>query len=249
MDGAILGLLQAPKTWHVWEHKQVGEKNFRALEKLKNSMDEKSVLRQWNQTYYVQALLYMRFSGMSRHYLTCSTPGGRETISIRTNADNNEAEKYIGRAQRIISADRPPERIGGPDWWECKFCPHHATCHQEQAPAVNCRTCTHASARMDGTWYCERHHKTLTEQEQRMGCADHRFNPYLLHWAKWVDASEADNTLTYEYAGGKFTNGAAPEGVSSHEIAAAKDKKALVCVTANGQWMQLRREFQAEIVG
>jgi hypothetical protein len=33
-DGMILGLLQAPKTWHVFEHKSVNEKKFNELKKI-----------------------------------------------------------------------------------------------------------------------------------------------------------------------------------------------------------------------
>ncbi len=78
-DGAVLGLLQAPKTWHIWEHK-VSEK-FKALEKLKAEHGEKAALEKWNPTYYAQAVLYMHYSGISRHYLTCSTPGGRSCLA------------------------------------------------------------------------------------------------------------------------------------------------------------------------
>ncbi len=35
LDGAIKGLKQAPKTWHIWEHKSVNDKKFDLLEKLK----------------------------------------------------------------------------------------------------------------------------------------------------------------------------------------------------------------------
>lgn len=241
MDGACVGLPDAPKTWHCLEFKTHNAKSFAKL--------QAQGVAQAKPEHWAQMQCYMGWTGMHRALYMAVNKDNDELHLERVDYDDAAFQALLAKAQRIISADRPPERIGGPDWWECKFCPHYATCHQEQAPAVNCRTCTHASARMDGTWYCERHHKTLTEQEQRMGCADHRFNPYLLHWAKWVESSDADNTLTYEYAGGRFTNGAQPEGVTSHEIAAAKDKKALVCVTANGQWMQLRQEFQAEIVG
>ena len=35
-DGVVLGLLQAPKTPHIWEHKSANEKKFKELQKKEN---------------------------------------------------------------------------------------------------------------------------------------------------------------------------------------------------------------------
>jgi hypothetical protein len=76
LDGTILGLRQAPKTWHVWEHKQVDEKKQRALEKAKREHGEKPTLAAWDGVYYAQAVLYMDYSDLTRHYLTCPLRAG-----------------------------------------------------------------------------------------------------------------------------------------------------------------------------
>ena len=129
-DGVILGLLQAPKTYHLWEHKQVGEKKQAELVKLKAKHGEKSALRHWNIVYYGQAICYLHYAQLDRHYLTCSTPGGRKTVSVRTDADPVHALGLIDKAKRIIEARAPLARLSNdPSWHECRFCGHHSICH------------------------------------------------------------------------------------------------------------------------
>lgn len=130
MDGAILGLIQAPKTWHVWEGKCTNEKKFQKLASLKESLGEKSALKEWDETYYAQAILYMHFSGMDRHYLTVCTPGARDWISCRTEADPAFAIQSIEKARRILDARVPLAKISNdPAWFQCRFCDHKEQCH------------------------------------------------------------------------------------------------------------------------
>lgn len=128
LDGVIRGLYQAPKTWHVFEVKCTNEKNFQKLKKLV-SIDEKTALREWSKTYYAQAVCYMHYTGIERHYLVCTTPGGRELTSVRTNADPAFAKSLKLKAKRIINAKEPLEKIGDKTWWECKLCSFYKVCH------------------------------------------------------------------------------------------------------------------------
>lgn len=129
-DGFIVGLLQAPKTIHVWEHKQVGEKIFSNLQKLKEKLPEEMVLEEWNYKYYCQAVMYMFYSGYDRHYMTVSTAGGRDYDSVRTKPNNKLAEALRERAKRIIEAKEPPARLNdSPSYWKCRFCGYREFCH------------------------------------------------------------------------------------------------------------------------
>lgn len=200
MDGAILGLLQAAKTWHVWEHKQVDEKKQRKLEKLKQEHGEKGALAVWDATYYAQAQLYMHYSGMRRHYLTCSTPGGRHTVSCRTEYDKETAVRMIDRARSIITAPTPPPKLSeDPEYFVCRWCDHRSTCHEQKIPEVSCRTCVHATPETDGDrrWSCALWSKDLPLAEQMDGCDQHLFIPQVLPF-RVVDASEEENSVTYE---------------------------------------------------
>ena len=192
LDGAIRGLLQAPKAWHVWEHKQVNEKRHAALQKAKDTKGEKDALEAWDATYFAQAQCYMRYTGMERHYLTVATPGGRATISVRTDYQPDKAARIEADARAVIYAAEPPPRVSeDASWYECKFCPFHAQCHGEARPAVTCRSCAHSTPTDKGAWRCERFAAEIPEAAQRDGCADHRYIPALLERvAELVESDE-----------------------------------------------------------
>ena len=126
-DGVIEGLLQAPTTPHLWENKETGEDKFNALRKLIGE-DEKTALSKWNKVYFAQAIVYMHKAELKRHYMTVCTPGMRNYLSCRTEANPEMAEGLIAKAKRIASMKEPPERIGGKDWYECKWCSFYDVC-------------------------------------------------------------------------------------------------------------------------
>lgn len=122
LDGVIVGLKQAPKTPHIWEHKSCNDKKFDALIKVGG-------LKEWDIKYYAQAQSNMYHAELDRHYMTVSTPGLRRVTSVRTELDKEYAESLVAKAKRIIEAKEPPERIGGPDWYACKYCRFYERCH------------------------------------------------------------------------------------------------------------------------
>ena len=129
LDGVILGLKQAPTTPHVWEHKSANEKKFKALQKLIDELGEKDALQEWNIVYYAQAQSNMYHAGLDRHYMTVGTPGLRDVLSLRTELNKGYAESLVKKAERIINAKEPPERIGDSTWYQCKYCRFHDICH------------------------------------------------------------------------------------------------------------------------
>lgn len=225
LDGALVGLLQAPKTWHVWEHKQVNEKKFAQLQKLVDEKGEKQALEAWDETYFAQGQLYMHGTGMRRHYLTCSTPGGRATIGVRTEYQKDKAERLMQRCADIVFAAEPPLRISDdPTFWLCKRCAHADQCHGTAAPLVNCRTCAHATPRDNGTWTCDMLDCVLSIDAQRIGCKEHRFIPALIEsFAEVSDVNDNDVTWRNKLTGALF----AQPPYSSNEIRAAEDKRLL----------------------
>ncbi len=199
LDGAIRGLLQAPKTWCVWEHKQVNEKKHAALQKAKDTKGEKDALEVWDAVYFAQAQMYMRYTGMERHYLTAATPGGRATISVRTDYQPDKAARIEADARAVIYAAEPPPRISeDASWYECKFCPFHAQCHGEARPAVTCRSCAHSTPIDNGAWHCARFDAEIPEDAQRDGCVDHRYIPALLERvAELVESDERGDRVQW----------------------------------------------------
>lgn len=249
IDGAIRGILQAPTAWHMWENK-ASEKGPNDLSKLKEKLGEKQALKAWNGTYYAQAVLYMHYGAMDRHYLTCTSPGGRlPTTSVRTNADADEVARLQAKAERVIFSPEPlPQISNDAAFWKCKGCGMNAQCHGTRLPAVSCRTCLHATPERegDGRWSCAKWKSDIPLDAQRAGCGEHRYIPALLkRWGEVIDASEADGWVEYKAADGfLFRNGKRGAGsFESSELAAATP--ALIRDTAANE---LRAAFDARIV-
>lgn len=179
-DGIINGIINAPKADHIWEHKCSAKQ--RELVKAINSLGEKNALKKWNYTYYAQHILYMHYEGINRGYLTCSNPGGRGHVGLRTNSDPQEVKKLQEKAKRIIFSDQAPDKISeDPSYYICKWCDFSEICHgTEKAADRNCRTCMYVTPTDHGTWRCD-HRKEqswdISYETQEVGCTSHRYNP------------------------------------------------------------------------
>jgi len=249
LDGAVVGLLQAPKTWHVWEHKQVNEKKFTKLNKLK-AKDEKAALENWDQTYFVQAQTYMGLTGMERHYLTVTTPGGRDITSCRTDFQKDKHDKFMEEAADVVLSEVPPPRISEkPEFYLCKWCNFSEHCHGDKTAAVSCRTCMHVDPRDDGTWHCNFHDKKLTNKEQRSGCRDHLFIPELIPWAEFKSHDSDNNTTTYEIPSGKEITNASVNDLTINRFT-SKDLQHVDAdlVDKDGEFLSAMAVFEPEIV-
>jgi len=133
-DGLITGIPCAPKTRHVWEHKSKNQKFYDKLTKLKDEVDEKEVLKEWDYIYYCQAVVYMEYSGCTRHYTTVALAGTRDFQSIRTNANPELAKQLREKAARIINYPVAPIGIStNPSWFACK----HLCDFIENCPSIN----------------------------------------------------------------------------------------------------------------
>ena len=221
LDGVIVGLIQAPSTPHVWEHKCTAEKKQAALHKDKQEHGEKAALKAWDGIYWAQAQVYMHYQGLTRHYLTCDSAGSRITVSVRTNADPTAAVTLIAKARRIITATEPPARISErPDWYQCSWCQHRAICHERTIPEINCRTCAHATPELDGDgrWSCARFGCDIDTRTQRQGaqCPAHVYIPALLPWQQ-ADASAEEGWIEYRTDDGRTVRNG-PGGYASREI-------------------------------
>lgn len=136
-DGVIKGLLQAPKTWHIWENKTTKESNYNKLIKDIDTYGEKRALKQWNDMYYAQAVIYMHAEDLTRHYTTVTTPGGRDFIGIRTDKNTEFAEELIDKAKKISVMEEAPDRKWRADFWKCKMCDYRKECHDNAKEKSN----------------------------------------------------------------------------------------------------------------
>jgi len=181
-DGAIRGIIEAPKTWHTWEHKSVNKEKLKKLIDLRKKHGEKKALSEWDTTYYAQAIIYMHELKFDRHFLTVTAPGGREYVSIRTEYNRSIAEDLIAKAKVIIfnNWDVPDRISDDPEYYLCRFCDYHNICHSGAFPQVHCKTCRYSEPVNDGKRQCLLHEKIIPDAELNMGCKDHVYNPALI---------------------------------------------------------------------
>jgi hypothetical protein len=182
-DGVIKGILEAPQTYHIWEHKSVNIDKFNALKKIRDKFGEKKALQEWDEEYYAQAQIYMHCAQLTRHYLTVSTPGGRDYISIRTEYNAQIAENIIEKAKTIIhnNWNIPAKLSEKREFYKCTWCKYKEICHDNKFPLVNCRTCRYREPVKDGNFYCSKYENILLDKLQiEGGCDYHVYNPALI---------------------------------------------------------------------
>lgn len=225
MDGAGRGFPEAPKTWAVLEYKTHNDKSFNDL--VKNRVQKAKPL------HYAQMQVYMGYTGMDRAMYMAVNKNTDELYTEWVHFDPVEFAKLKARAERVISANEPPLRCSNdPSWYVCKMCDFHEHCHGEAAPQVNCRTCAHSTAEMDGDgrWSCAiagTTPLTLPMDVQRTGCTSHRYIPILLEkFAMQSDYVNGD-VVYVDSTGATFANGDGPGALSSQEIRTAESKSML----------------------
>lgn len=194
LDGIGIGIKENPSHWHVLEFKTHSAKSFKDL--IKNGVKEAKP------EHYSQMQVYMHYKGLEfAYYLAvCKDDDDLHGEVVAYNAPH--AQMMINRAERIIKANKPPEKISdNPSWFECKFCDHWDVCHGTKFPKRNCRTCTHSTSLMDGSWHCDKHKQALSIDDQREGCSNHLFNPFIVNLpvhdsgSDWVDYKMPDGTI------------------------------------------------------
>jgi len=153
-DGVIKGILEAPEKWHIWEHKSVNEEKFNKLKKLRIELGEKQALKEWDFVYWTQAQCYMAASDLDRHFLTVSTPGGRDYISVRTERSLTAIDGILEKAHGIIHGKIPDRISNKREFYLCKFCSHFGVCHDGQTPLRNCGTCSRRTILKAGKFGC-----------------------------------------------------------------------------------------------
>ena len=180
-DAIGRGLPEGPKTWAVVEFKTHGEKSFKVL--------QSNGVKEAKPEHYAQMQVYMGLAELERALYLAVNKNTDELWSEWIHFDKTECVNLLAKAQAIINAEEPPEKLSqDPAWYQCKFCDHQAICHGEQVPQKNCRTCVHASPVYEGEWSCASQNRHIVVQEQRLGCRSHLFIPPLINWAEPLDA-------------------------------------------------------------
>lgn len=195
LDSEILGLPEAPKTWHVGEMKSHNLKSFTAL--------KKDGVRKSKPLHYGQIQTYMYQRGRDRGIYLAVCKDNDELYAERLELDAEFVMRLLARAQRIIDANEPPARLSEkPDFYACNWCKHKPVCHENAWPRSNCRTCLYSSPEDGGSWSCARWCKPLSNEEQAAGCPAHLYLPSLVP-GEQVDSDEENETVTYVLRNGR----------------------------------------------
>ena len=143
--------------------------------------------------------IYMHLTGIARALYVAVCKDTDDLHIERVHADGAAADRLLDKARRVITAKYPPARISeDPTWWECRFCDHHATCHEGAPAETNCRTCLHATP-VEGGWHCARFDQALDRAAQHRACPRHLFIPDLVA-GEVIDAG--DDHVVYRRADG-----------------------------------------------
>lgn len=192
MDAAVLGIPEAPKTWHVCEFKTHNDKSFALL--------KKDGVKKSKPMHYAQMQTYMGLTGLTRALYLAVNKDTDELWSERVEYVAIEFKARINRAERIIRTHTPPERAASrSDDFRCKFCDAFKLCWgmvDESAvpiPGRHCRSCCHATPEIDtdetwARWSCAKTKRDLTPTEQAQACSAHLILPGLVSFAEPVDA-------------------------------------------------------------
>ncbi len=240
MDGAGVGFVEARKTWHVIELKTSGDKAFKKL--------CKEGVEKAKPEHFAQMQMYMHWSQMDRAFYLVVNKNDDTLYSERVKYDKRVAEVLLNRANTIITSDSPPEKISeDPSWYQCKWCDYQDICHGSEMAEVNCRTCVHATAELDGNarWSCAYFGKDITNAKAE--CKEHLYNPNFITFAKVVDGDKSRNSITYEKPDGVRFDNCNPidnfPGYSSKEL-----KKADPRILGDEDVDLIRDKFGARII-
>ena len=216
LDGVALGVVEAPKSWHVLEFKTHSAKSFAKL--------QKDGVRKAKPLHWAQMQTYMGYTDIDRALYLAENKDTSELYGERVKFDAEAFARIKAKAARVIDAQEPLPRISqDPSAFECKFCPFTSICHGDRLPEVNCRTCAHSTPVVDasdeGKWRCEYHNDHVPVDFQRTGCGSgHRYIPILLEkGARAVDFQ--GGAVTYEVNGTNetFANGDGSDGTLTSE--------------------------------
>lgn len=245
-DGVVLGVPQAPKSAHILEIKTSGTKAFAEL--------QKHGVEKAKPEHFAQMMIYMHWTiarygedGCRRALYVCVNKDTDEIYTERIEYSKTTAQAIVDKANAIIQAIEPPQRISNDaSWYECKWCDYSAMCHGSAVPAPTCRSCGYVTPEIDGDarWACAKRKSNLSFDEQLRGCESHVYIPSVIGFAKPMDF--LNDAVVYEMYGKRFSNGPKP-GFSSKEIHACQDKALLV---EESKFINdMRQQFGAEIVG
>ena len=170
-DGKCKGVLEAPKTEHLFECKTMNDKAFKAI--------KKEGLKKSKPVYYAQCQIYMKKLKLTRALFVSVNKNDDEMYIERVKLDPGFAHDLERKAEYIVLQSEPPPKEFAPSWYQCKWCSAQMICHYEASVEQNCRTCEFVDLHNEGVWKCSKLEKILSTERQRIGCDEYSVLPCL----------------------------------------------------------------------
>jgi len=198
-DAVVLGIPEAPRTWHLLEVKTLNKKRWEDL--------ARRGVAAANPDHHAQMQVYMGGLELDRavYVGVCKDDDRWHVERVRRDREAFAAIEHSARS--AIFSPEPLSRVSDdPSWHECRLCQHRPHCHLGQVSVLerNCRTCASSTPRDDGSWWCEAHARALSVDDQKAGCAEHLFVPAMLEPLVAVDGCDdlGRRHVTYRVPGG-----------------------------------------------
>ena len=165
IDGICKGVLEAPKTSHLFECKTMADKYFNQIKKSRSVKVTKPI-------YYSQCQAYMHGLKLKRALFVAVNKNTDEWYIERIKYDKYHANALFMKADEIVTAETLPpiEKPFKRTWYECKFCDAYDFCYHEKPYEINCRTCRYVEKRVDGVWVCRDIGRKMNPCEQAVPC-------------------------------------------------------------------------------
>lgn len=162
LDSLLLGIVEAPKSWHVGEFKTCNEKTYKQLTHddpskagVRNAKPEhfgqmQTYVGLWNEKVDdirkrleggvelvgLEELVCLKIGKIKRMLYLARCKNDDRIYSERVHFDRAIFEELKSKARRILETDEAPDRISeDPSFWKCKWCDFQAVC-QPNAPSA-----------------------------------------------------------------------------------------------------------------
>lgn len=186
LDGVVLGVLEAPKTWHLLEIKTHNARSFAEV--------KRHGVQHAKPLHFHQMHTYMGMADLTRALYFAVNKNTDEIYVERLRYVPAIHKVNLNKALRVIKAPEPLTKIANSaQTFACKRCDFREVCHGDTIPPVSCRTCVHSTPITDrdgGRWRCNRHDNDLSKEQQLRGCDEHLYIPALIPYAEPIDAGE-----------------------------------------------------------
>lgn len=164
----------------------------------------KKGVREAKPEHYVQMNQYMGKLDLTHAAYLMVCKDNDELHAEIVEFDQINYDRYLARAGLIIKAQEPPPRCNNnPSWFKCKMCDYAPVCHSTKAPAINCRTCCHATPVVTGEkgqWNCVKGQSEIGDEKgQTKGCTEHLFNPHMLNKTEVITGNTESNWLEIKH--------------------------------------------------